>query len=1128
MTYIFQYYARVLLSYRLIQQNQGLLPAEQGILKMLLLPSIETMIHDTNQAPIYTSRFQKYILERIDEDNCDLAEDVVDLVARNNGFNVKVLTAGAWPCTVSSLPYCEMKVPKQLILIQSEFESFYRALHNSEITTSDGLAIESLATRDKKVSRRLHWCYGLGSISLDCYHRGKLTISAVVNEPQAALLLLFNNSSRPYLFVKEICRDLNLSLEIVSCILKSLCDNTHKLIAIIASTSNVFQMNDKVFLEGTLLYPATLSRFQEAGPIDMTSGYFSQHSSQNAHVTKDFRREVIDATIVRLLKTAAREKTDFVYVATEHGIMTRKAGFHSDILVEKVIKLLNEQKKHVFVPSSEVLARCDYLSDISYIFKVACNIDEDPQILGVGYCYNLDGDGDEDLNTTSTSSLLQPSEQDSVQQLPLTGEKLFERMCTVLKIQEDKSKADENSFYESKDSAYISSNHFLKSFVEWITNTPMKIKMQEESISMNSNSDDQTELYFGVNSNSDGALPMMATKSYAQFHSLLHRLYNNYAIMIDQVNKLLHQHSLGIQEVSFSGNGTIYLPPISLNRYMACIEDKFFAEFTEKLHFDHLDIHQNVFCSLPRDVLKVIMQSFIRILKQSAVQQKLREATHHHQKDGHEDKIMRLGLEEAASLVEKAERDGFEKPQLSELWGVEFEVNISSLQEEETGPLSSRFFNFLSLFAHEIAKSQSFRTTNITTEAASSGTILLSLRIFVLACCHCLPVDKDAPVMTMSSSSGGNFFAGLSNSICSKNGQAAHRGKHSCSKVDKRKYKAPTKRGNDGNNATPTSAFLNSVPVSRFNSEGFQPNSTMAMSGFHAAFAFNPPSTLESIYSIDGKCDTNRSVAKIGTVSSIINEFSTSISVPFSKQHNSAVCKDQVGEDNNLRFPPPLPVEISQNKPLFGSDELKYHSSGGSNPFLSSAMMRSRSNSDLKGSSFRSSSFSDPEFVGPECSLSQLLQIYNSSFIQHMRTLFQVPEPSATIERVELPSACISESIFCWLDKISITLHKEYPDIQKELFWLHQSSRFDLNSIFGQAYVTLDSNHDKQLTEEDFCGAEEDSGVVNLAESSRERLNTNIKGSDDYVMLSNSKIGCLTTLQFNDLYSDRSKVPLLA
>ena len=160
------------------------------------------------------SRLQKYILERIDEDNCDLAEDILNLVARNNGFNVKVVTAGAWPCTVSSLPYCEMKVPKQLTLIQSEFESFYRALHNSEIITSDGLAIDLPATSDRKVSRRLHWCYGLGSISLDCYHRGKLTISAVVNESQAALLLLFNNSSRPYLFVKKICRDLNFRLRL--------------------------------------------------------------------------------------------------------------------------------------------------------------------------------------------------------------------------------------------------------------------------------------------------------------------------------------------------------------------------------------------------------------------------------------------------------------------------------------------------------------------------------------------------------------------------------------------------------------------------------------------------------------------------------------------------------------------------------------------------------------------------------------------------------------------------------------------------------------------------------------------------------------------------------------------------
>eukprot|EP01035_Chromulina_nebulosa_P020833 gene20833-27001_t len=795
MTYIFQYYSRVLLSYRLIQRNQGLLPAEQSILKLLSLPSMETMIYDTRQAPIYTSRFQKHVLERVDDDCCNITEDVFSLVVKNNGFNVKVITAGAWPCTVSSIPYGMMTMPKQLQLIQSEFECFYRVHHskdgsrlNTGSTTSDGLDVFLLTTNERKGSRRLHWCYGLGSITLNCSLRGKIAISVDVNEPQAALLLLFNKSSRPSLFVKEICRDLNLPLEVVSCILISLCEHTHKLIAVISTTpsdisNGTTQMNDRVVLDNSLLCSATTSE-----PIDMTSGYFSLHCQHSAHAVKDFRREVIDATIVRILKSAVREKSDFVYVASENGVMTRKSGFHSDILVERVIKRLAEQNTQFFVPISEILARCDYLSDINYIFKVSCNIDDDPQVLGVGYCYHLEVDSKEDAESQPSMSSLLQSNKPQVQ-LPLTGDKLFNRMCAVLNIQEDETKAEENSFYESKDSAYITSNHFLKSFVEWISNSPMRVQSQEEIMSPYSNSDDQTEFHFGVCNTSDGAaLPMMANKSYAQFHSLLHRLYNSYAIMVDQLNKLLHQHSLGVQDVSIpgneNGNGTIYLPPTSLSRYMTCIEDKYFSEFTEKLHFDHLDIHQNVFCSLPRDLLKVVMQSFIRILKQSTVQRKIGEAAHH--KDGVEENAKRLALEEAASLVDKAERDGFEKPQLSELWGVEFEVNIFALQEEDTGPLTARFFHFLSLYTHEVSRSQSFRS-NVSVDAAASGVVLFSLRIFVLACCHCLPVEKDVSANTVS---GSNLFAGLSNSTNSKNTSAAHRGKYS-SKVEKRKNKTP-------------------------------------------------------------------------------------------------------------------------------------------------------------------------------------------------------------------------------------------------------------------------------------------------------------------------------------------------
>ena len=1119
------------MSYRLIQKNQGLLPAEQSVLKLLSLPSMETMIYDMKQAPIYTSRFQKHILKRIDEDCCTITEDILTLVAKNNGFNVKVITAGAWPCTVSSIPYGTMTIPKQLQLIQSEFECFYRAHHSKDgsrltnNTSSDGLDLVSLTGNERNGSRRLHWCYGLGSITLNCFLHGKIAVSVEVNEPQAALLLLFNRSLRSSLFVKEICRELNLSLEVVSCILKSLCEHSHKLLAVITTTpksdinsNSVTQMNDRVVVDDSFLCPATS---QDLEPIDMASGYFSQHCQHSVHVVKDFRREVIDATIVRLLKSAIREKTDFVYVANENGIMTRKAGFHSDILVERVIKRLSEQNTQFFVPSSEVLARCDYLSDINYISKVSCNIDEDPQVLGVGYCYHLEVDSSkEDVDSSLPSSSALQSNKLEQGQLPLTGDKLFDRMCSVLNIQEDKTKAEENSFYESKDSAYITSNHFLKSFVEWISNSPTRVQSQEESLSPYSNSDDQTEFHFGAYNTADGAppLPMMANKTYAQFHSLLHRLYNSYAIMVDQLNKLLHQHSLGVQDVSIPGNGTIYLPPISLSRYMACIEDKFFSEFTEKLHFDHLDIHENVFCSLPRDVLKVVMQSFIRILKQSAVQRKIGDNAAAHHKDGVEDNAKRLGLEEAASLVDKAERDGFEKPQLSELWSVEFEVDVSTLQEEDVGPLNSRFFKFLSLYAHEVARSQSFRS-NLSVDSAALGIIRFSLRIFVLACCHCLPVDKEISASTIS---GGNLFAGLSNSNNPKNTSAAHRGKYS-SKVEKRKNKTPSKRGNDGSNTTPsTSSFSQSVPVPRFNSAGFQPGPTMAISGWQSAFAFNPPSNLESGCSIDSKCD-NGSAATIG---SIIDAYS----IPLFKKQSSALSKEQVSGDSSLRFLPPLPIDISQNQHFLDIDDLRYN-----NPFLSSTTMRSRSNSDVMGTFFKSiSSDTRAEFMGPECSLSQLLQVYNSGFIQHMRTLFQVPESAATTSEkvLDLSSAYISESLFSWFDKISLTLHEEYPDIHKELFWLHQSPRFDLNTMFGQAYTILDSNQDKQLTEDDFCGAEGDSGVVNPVENLMQvGLRTsgssglkNIQGDCDDWKPSNSNLGYLSALQLNDIYADRSKV----
>ncbi|KAJ1430624.1 hypothetical protein B484DRAFT_49966, partial [Ochromonadaceae sp. CCMP2298] len=185
---------------------------ERGVLDALPpLPRALTMLSDLGNTSSYTSEFSRHLMGLVDDGlpYCP----VMQLVLQRRQVSVRVLCQHSWHKSVLPALFGGLRLPPPMATLRSHFDCFHAQASHAR-------------------SRRLTWCYGLGSVTL-AYHphnthntyrspsssSGELSLG--VNEPQAAVMCLFNQGGSRS--VGGMCSALGLCLEELRGVLHSLC-----------------------------------------------------------------------------------------------------------------------------------------------------------------------------------------------------------------------------------------------------------------------------------------------------------------------------------------------------------------------------------------------------------------------------------------------------------------------------------------------------------------------------------------------------------------------------------------------------------------------------------------------------------------------------------------------------------------------------------------------------------------------------------------------------------------------------------------------------------------------------------------------------------------------------------------
>ena len=193
----------------------------------------------------------------------------------------------------------------------------------------------------QKALRQLIWCHAVGSVLLQCHFSNTDSCFLRVNEPQAALLMQFNNTDcvnddsqldiltkSPILTYNQLFQALRVSDEELQAILRSLVDSDNPILDINSNSDNSIHIegwSGYISLKPTDSFKLSvafrsklLGGFQETHPIMCSSIDFEYqinasteyplHSMGVNHL-QNWRNELIDAAIVRVLKYAATHKS---------------------------------------------------------------------------------------------------------------------------------------------------------------------------------------------------------------------------------------------------------------------------------------------------------------------------------------------------------------------------------------------------------------------------------------------------------------------------------------------------------------------------------------------------------------------------------------------------------------------------------------------------------------------------------------------------------------------------------------------------------------------------------------------------------------------------------------------------
>ena len=390
-------------------RKESSLLSEWGVLNALPPMALTSdMISDVEQAADRMSDFRHHLLARIDNDDYMYPpSSALTLAVKPGILNVHVLTASCWPKGILfPVSYAAIKLPYPLSTMANEFENFYLSSSSNRVTYSKlphtvsgplGLGNEVRRT-PAKGTKKLHWCHGLGSVTLSCriqskqsrpssvVHNGYPTLSSsssssstsitnvtiVLSTPQAAVLMAFQSSMSSnsgvvdYNQQVEIKKSLfNLGTltglweEELRAVVSSLCDTSAPVLQVALDSQNkeIFSLSEQLMtgnLKGTREGDTLIVRARGIHPCPRSL------TSPGKGLIRSWRDNMIDACIIRTLKGVERDRSG---VFTDSKGRTLRAVISSDILDGLVKASLEAKIRLVLLSSKEIRSRCCVLVD---------------------------------------------------------------------------------------------------------------------------------------------------------------------------------------------------------------------------------------------------------------------------------------------------------------------------------------------------------------------------------------------------------------------------------------------------------------------------------------------------------------------------------------------------------------------------------------------------------------------------------------------------------------------------------------------------------------------------------------------------------------------------------------------
>jgi len=590
----------------------------------------------------------------------------------------------------------------------------------------------------------------------------------------------------------------------------------------------------------------------------------------------------------------------------------------------------------------------------------------------------------------------------------------------------------------------------MNSFVNWVS--ALRIK---SFIEPNHNDSLLSKIDFLKLNKLDESI-LDGNKLHKNFQGVIHRVYNTFGLIVDQLNKLLHQHVVGFHDISTS-NKFISLPPSSTIDYMNCLYEKFISESDHGFPKDTLDIHAKLITVLPKKVLRCVIQTYYELLKKTCLldSEALCKSVHF-------------------NIVSTSFED-LDHSQWEKLWNLDFDIDVTALICENIGPLQLPILNYL----------VSYTTRNYGQKCSSyepSKTAKMNLKYFISAICSCPPDVSDSQLS--SSIANVPLFSSLQKSV-------PLRGR-TFIKLDKRKTRVQLKRSNEG-------TMMQSFP----------PTVSSQISSIQSAFCFNPTLPSDTPMSVSGD-------EMMPSSSSYNDSFSSRLGTEKSLSSSDDSLLTEANSKlgcNTRKNVAPVEMEVLNSEFNFSS--------------LGPGNRHGVNNSVVLCDDTDSRKSPTPQIdATSELSLHQLLQTYNEHFIQKMAAVFQVPlgDNNDLSPPEEVSVEKWNEWLLLWFGRLSTSVVASNK--VDYLNWMEHTSSYDIHSLFLQAFKYLDTNQDKQLSEDDFCSSSDDSGVVGV--ESRDSPEVVISGNCDVDVIKSIPRrvddDLINTISVVELFFDHHKV----